>query len=912
MSQNMQTAVPQTAKVKNTTTLYHFGMGPTNAIGLLADILGGKGYGLVVMASEEKVKVPIPPGFILPTTECKPYLESKKLSASIIAQVEQYVAKIGEKMGRTFGDPDNPMLLSSRSGAAISMPGMLKTILNIGTTRATIPGLAKQFGNDRFAWDCYRRLIDMWAETVLDVDHKLFEHAFESYKKDHDIATDQEMTSVDMERLCSIYEVIFEEHTGMSFPQNVWDQLLPAIEAVFKSWYGQKAVDYRKIEKLDDLLGTAVVVMAMVYGNLNDNSATGVLFTRNPSTGADELYGEILFNAQGEDVVAGIRTPEPISRLKELMPEVYDELFTIVKHLEVSRKDIQDIEFTIENGQLYMLQTRSGKRNGTAAFKIAYDMVQEGLVTKEEAILNLVKPDHVVQMLLPCFAEATQKTYRDQKKVFAKGLAASPGAAVGRIVFDKETAVSWVEDGETVILVRKETSPEDIKGMHAASAVLTSTGGLSSHAAVVLRGWGRPCVVGAEQCSINYDSKTVIANGVTLYEGDWISLNGTTGEVVVGQWELSDPVLTDEFFTVLTWADDIRQLGVRANCETPEDARLAREYGAEGIGLFRTEHMFYGEHHANELYLMKKMILSNSTEEKEKVLAGLLPAFKHSFKGTLIEMDGLPVTVRLLDPPLHEFAAFGKPANDHEANEQLKLKLQLCHDLQIDLPELEHRIDALHEANPGSGFRGSRLGVVYPAITATQVKALCETIMELREEGYKPHLEIEVPFIFNYEEYRDQYDLVLQVAESYGLETPKDFLVGSMLENMGACFEADKLAPITGFQTFGTNDLSSSVMNISRDDASKFLSQYLEKKILKVDPFQTLHPLVAKAMKIAIDGCRSVKGKTIEIGICGEQGGDPESIKTCEQLGLDYVSCSLFRIPVARLAAAQATLRLRK
>lgn len=899
-----------TTTEKQATTIYHFGLGTTNAFGLKNDILGGKGFGLVEMASI--AGVPVPPGLVIPTTECQPYLERKHLTEEMKNGIIALVGQIGETLGRKFGDSNNPLLLSSRSGAAVSMPGMLKTILNVGTTRATIPGLAKQFGNERFAWDCYRRLIDMWAETVLNIDHEHFEHAFVQYKQKHNIVSDQDMTADDLQKLCDIYELVFEDKAGYQFPQDVWEQLFPSIEAVFKSWYGQKAVDYRKIEKLDDLLGTAVVVMAMVFGNLNNESGTGVLFTRNPSTGADELYGEVLFNAQGEDVVAGIRTPESIERLKETMPDVYAELYRIVKALEKSRVNIQDCEFTIENRKLYMLQTRNGKRNGTAAFKIAYDMVQEGIATKEYAVDKLVTPDHVLQMLVPCFSDETQSKYRTAGLVFAKGLAASPGAAVARIVFDKETAVALTEKGERVILVRKETSPEDIKGMHAAVAVLTSTGGLSSHAAVVLRGWGKPCVVGAEMCAIDYDAKTLKVGNVILTEGDWISLNGTTGEIVQGQCDTSDPKMTDECIAVLSWADKIRRLGVRANVETPEDAKIAREYGAQGIGLFRTEHMFYGENSDHELYLMKKMILSTSVEEKDAALLELLPAFKNSFRGTLIEMDGLPVTVRLLDPPLHEFATFSKPANAQAQQEQDELKYKLCNDVGITQEELSNRIAALHESNPGSGFRGSRLGVVFPSITKVQVKALCEIIIELRAEGYNPHLEIEVPFVFNFEEYKNQYDVIVETAEEYGLEVNKDFLVGSMLENMGACFEADKLATMAGFQTFGTNDLSSFVLAISRDDASRFLPQYLEKKILKVDPFQTLHPLVAKAMKVAIDGCRSVKGNDIEIGICGEQGGDPDSIMICEQLGLDYVSCSPLRIPVARLAAAQATLRLRK
>ncbi len=900
----------QTTVSRNDTMInYHFGLGATtNGAGLGPDILGGKGFGLIEMASI--AGIPVPPGIVIPTTECGPYLKRQHLTDEQKELIMDYVGQIGDQVDRKFGDTESPLLLSSRSGAAVSMPGMLKTILNIGTSRATIPGLIKMF-NARMAWDSYRRLIDMWGETVLGIDHEHFEHAFAQYKKEHNITDDRAMSAQDMETLCSIYEEVFEQHAGYAFPQDVWEQLFPAIEAVFKSWYGQKAVDYRKIEKLDDLLGTAVVVMAMVFGNLNDKSGTGVLFTRNPSTGVNELYGEFLLNAQGEDVVAGIRTPEPISVLKEQMPEVYDELLRIVKLLEKNRKDIQDIEFTIEDGRLYMLQTRNGKRNGKAAFKIAVDLHTEGLVTKKYAIAKLIKPDHVAQMLFPCFSDEVQKKYNESGLVVARGLAASHGAAVGMVVFDKETAVA-LSATQPVILVRKETSPEDINGMNKAKGVLTSIGGLSSHAAVVMRGWGKPCVVGAEACVIDYKAKTITVGGTVINEGDWLSLNGTTGEVILGQCETSAPEWTAEFTEVLSWADEIRRLRVRANCEAPADARRARQYGAEGIGLFRTEHMFYGEEHAHELYLMKKMILSTTSAEKAEALVALKPAFKKSFMTTLLEMDDLPVTVRLLDPPLHEFAVFSAPANQEDEAEQLRLKKKLCEELQISMEELQRRIDALHEVNPGSGFRGSRLGVINPQITVTQVQALCETIIALRAEGKKPHIEIEVPFVMNYEEYKNQYDVIVATAAEYSLTPGEDFLVGSMLENMGACFDADRLAPITGFQTFGTNDLSSSVLNISRDDASRFLPAYVEGKILKDDPFQTLNPLVARAMKIAIDGCRGVKGNTIEIGICGEQGGDPESIEMCERLGLDYVSCSPFRVPIARLAAAQATLKIQQ
>lgn len=909
----MKTAIETTT----THSIYHFGLGATNAIGLKADILGGKGYGLVEMAGI--AGVPVPPGIVLPTTMCMPYLDSKTLTEEVKNDVRSYVNEIGKMVGRKFGDAKKPLLLSSRSGAAVSMPGMLKTILNIGTSRKTIPGIAKMF-NERLAWDNYRRLIDMWAETVMNVEHDHFEHAFTEYKNHHNITDDSKMSARDMENLCGIYEEVFEHHAGMPFPQDVWEQLFPAVEAVFKSWYGQKAIDYRKIEKLDDLLGTAVVVMAMVFGNLNERSGTGVLFTRNPSTGVDELYGEVLFNAQGEDVVAGIRTPEPLSALEERMPEVYAELVRIVKSLERNRKDIQDIEFTIEDGKLYMLQTRSGKRNGTAAFKIAYDMVEEGLVTKEEAITKLVTPDHVLQMLLPCFSEAVQKQYRDEGRVIAKGLAASPGAAVGMVACDKETAVRMAaeklhpakEKTIPVILVRKETSPEDIKGMHASIGVLTSTGGLSSHAAVVMRGWGKTCVVGAEACHIDYDAKMLTVGETVVKEGEWISINGTTGEVILGQCKTSDPEMTPEFIEVLKWADEVRKLRVRANCETPEDAMLAREYGAEGIGLFRTEHMFYGENSDNELYLMKKMLLTTSAVEKLEALNELKPAFKNSFRSTLMVMDGLPTTMRLLDPPPHEFVAFGKPANEEAAAAQLEMKEQLCNDLGISMDELHQRIDAMHESNPGSGFRGSRLGVIFPEITTVQVAAICETILELKGEGYHPHVEIEVPFVFNYEEFKNQHDIIVAVADSYGLVRGTDYLVGCMIENMGACFDAERIATIADFQTFGTNDLSSSMLNISRDDASKFLPAYVEKKILKVDPFQTLHPLVAKGMEVAMHGYRKVKGNTADAGICGEQGGDASSIIICEQLGLTYVSCSPFRVPVARLAAAKATLLLQE
>ncbi len=890
--------------------VYHFGLGKTNGAGLKADVLGGKGFGLMEMASIDGV--PVPPGFIIPTTECKPYLERGYMIDQQKELIREYVGKVGEKVGRTFGDSNNPLLLSSRSGAAVSMPGMLKTILNVGTSRATIPGLIEQFNNERFAWDCYRRLIDMWGETVMNIDHEVFEHAFAQYKNDHNIASDHDMAAKDMEQLCAIYEEVFEENAGMPFPQDVWDQLFPAVEAVFKSWYGQKAIDYRKIEKLDDLLGTAVVVMAMVFGNLNERSGTGVLFTRNPSTGVDELYGEVLFNAQGEDVVAGIRTPEPISVLKERMPEVYEQLLTIVKSLERSRQDIQDIEFTIEDGQLFMLQTRNGKRNGTAAFEIAVAMVNEGLVTKERAITKLIAPDHVLQMLLPRFNELTMNEYREAKAVIAKGLAASPGAASGMVVFDKETAVRLASEGHKVILVRRETSPEDIKGMWVSQAVLTVVGGLSSHAGVVMRGWGKPCIVGAGAISINLAERLFTVGEHTVREGDVISVNSTTGEVILGEHELSPAEQTDAFREVMSWAMSLKRMGVRANAETPEDARRAREFGAEGISLFRTEHMFYGEDGAESLYMMKKLILSTSPDEANDALGKLLPAFKRSFYNTLVEMNGLPVTVRELDPPRHEFVSFAKPSNHEEAVAQMNEKVRLANDLGITLDELERRIESLHEVNPGSGLRGSRLGVMFPDIARAQIKALCETIVELRAAGYDPHVEIEVPFVFNTKEYENQISIVHEVASEYNLVAEKDYLVGPMMECTAACLDGTNLARPSQFASFGSNDLTSSVMNISRDDASTFLPFYVEKKILPTDPFQTINPLVLEMMHIGVKRLRAEKGADIQIGVCGEHGGDPKSIYEFDKIGLDYVGCSPFRIPVAIFAAAQSAIRLRE
>jgi len=888
---------------------YHFGLGTTNGAHLDQTILGGKGHGLIEMASVDGT--PVPPGIVIPTTECMPYLKHKSLDPTLIDEIKEYVDSIGTRLGRTFGSETNPLLLSCRSGAAVSMPGMLKTILNIGTSRATIPGLIEMF-NERLAWDNYRRLIDMWGETVVGIDHEHFENVFIQYKADNNINDDVHMSAEDMEKLCSLYEQVFEVHAGYTFPQDVWEQLLPAVEAVFKSWYGKKAVEYRKIEKLTDLHGTAVIIMAMVFGNFNDQSGTGVLFTRRPDNGLDELYGEILFNAQGEDIVAGIRTPEPISKLKEILPHVYEQLFAIVKRLEKDRKDIQDIEFTIEDGNLYMLQTRNGKRNGIAAFKIAYDMVQEGIVTERYAVERLVKPEHVQQMLLPRFDEETIDAYRKEKRVIAKGLPASPGAAVGQVVFDKETAVAWSEAGKNVILVRRETSPEDIQGMHVAKAVLTVIGGLSSHAGVVLRGWGKPGIVGAGSISINHEAHEFTVGEHTVKEGDWISLNSTTGEVVLGQWTTSEAEETEEFKAVMEWAKRIKRMGVRANAETVADAARARYFGAEGISLFRTEHMFYGEDGANSLYLMKKMILATSGEQKAEMLALLQPEFAKSFFGTLREMDGLPVTVRLLDPPMHEFVHFGAPANEKAAEAQREMKLGLCSDLGITMHELDHRIESLHEVNPGSGLRGSRLGVIFPDVTRIQVHALCEAIMDLRSKGHSPFVEIEVPFVFNTKEYENQLHIISDITTQYGLYPVEDYLVGPMIECTAACLDGANLARESQFASFGSNDLTSSVMNISRDDASRFIPYYVEYKLLPEDPFQTINPIVGEVMLMAVERLRSEKGKSIKVGVCGEQGGDPLSIREFERMGLDYIGCSPFRIPVAILAAAQATMLVEK
>ncbi len=822
-------------------------------------------------------------------------------------------------MGRKFGDKENPLLLSVRSGARRSMPGMMDTVLNIGLNDETIKGLIKHTGNERFAYDAYRRLVMMYADVVMEkaagVEPKhgksirrILEEKMDALKNKMGYEIDTDLTADDLKHLVTVFKRTVFETLGKPFPEDPLDQLWGGIGAVFGSWNGKRAFEYRRIEKIPDDWGTAVNVQAMVFGNMGDDCATGVAFTRNPGNGDNHFYGEYLVNAQGEDVVAGIRTPAPINgfsknsqskhlkTLSEIMPELYDELDGYQKKLENHYKDMQDIEFTIEKGTLYMLQCRVGKRNGLAAVKMAMDMYNEGLIAKETAILR-VGPNQLVELLLPRLDPEVEAS----SQAIAKGLPAGPGGAKGRIVFDSEKAVSWAEKKIPVILVRDETSPEDVDGMHASKAILTSKGGMTSHAALVARGWGKCCIVGCNDIEINSEHGTLKAkNGKTLHEGDWISLNGTTGLVYEGALPLvSVNVEENESYRgLMKLVDEIKQMEVRANVETPEDALHALHFGATGIGLFRTEHMFYGENSEEPLFLLRKMIVSDTEEERRKALNELSVYVKKDIKRTMDVMDGHPVTIRLLDPPLHEFVP-------HDKNKMA----ELSHELGIKISTLKKRVLALHENNPMLGHRGVRLGVSYPEITEMQIRAIMEAAVELTQNGKKVFPEIMIPVTCTVNELKDQKEIVERVYNDVCSKKGVDkieYAFGTMIEIPRAALKANHMAEEAEFFSFGTNDLTQMSFGFSRDDIGGFLPKYLDKKILKDDPFQTIDQQgVGELIRIGIERGRSVR-PNLEVGICGEHGGDPESVKFCHRLGMDYVSCSPFRVPIARLAAAQA------
>ena len=860
-------------------------------------LLGGKGANLGEMT---KIGLPVPFGFTISTEACNDfYRTGKQISKEVEEQVHEALAALEKEMGKKLGDPKDPLLVSVRSGAVISMPGMMDTILNLGLNDEAVEGLAALTDNPRFAYDSYRRFIQMFSNVVLEIDMEHFEGYLEKYKQDKGYALDTDMTADDWKEVVREYKEIVKKHSEKGFPQDPKEQLFLAIEAVFNSWNNQRAIVYRRLNKIPDDLGTAVNVQSMVYGNMGDDSGTGVAFTRNPSTGENELFGEYLINAQGEDVVAGIRTPQPIHVLEQDMPAVYKQFKDVCELLENHYKDMMDIEFTVERGKLYILQCRSGKRTGQAALKIAVDMVKEGLISKEEAILQ-IDPNSLNQLL--------HRRIDDSVKVdpLAKGLPASPGAAKGKVVFDSDEAEQLGEDGESVILVRPETTPEDIHGLVAAQAVVTSRGGMTSHAAVVARGMGKPAVCGCEAIKIDLDAKEFIVGDTVVKEGDIITIDGSTGSVYLGELSMIDPELSEEFVELLGWADEVRDLGVRANADTPEDAKKALEFGAEGIGLTRTEHMFMDP---ERLPIVRDMITAQTKEARQEALDQLLPMQQGDFEGIFEVMGGLPVTIRLLDPPMHEFL----PNKEELLVEVTKLRITEPESEKLkELEELLKVVNTVSEMNPMLGNRGCRLGIQYPEIYAMQARAIAQAVVATTKKGIEVNAEIMIPLVGNVNELKFLREVVVktveEVKEEHGVEFNTN--VGTMIEIPRACLTADEIAEEADFFSFGTNDLTQTALGFSRDDAEgKFLHHYLEHKILTANPFEVLDRKgVGKLLETAVKLGRHANPK-LQTGICGEHGGEKSSIEFCYQAGLDYVSCSPFRVPLARLAAAQATIQ---
>ncbi|HNX29233.1 MAG TPA: pyruvate, phosphate dikinase [Syntrophomonadaceae bacterium] len=863
----------------------------------MRSLLGGKGANLAEMTL---IGLPVPPGFTITTEACNEYLDKdKEFPAGTWEAVAAALKDLEDKTGKIFGDKNNPLLVSVRSGAPVSMPGMMDTILNLGLNDESVIGLAKLTHDKRFAYDCYRRFIQMFSNVVLDIEHFRFEEIVERHKRKLALIFDYEIPEAELILLIEEYKALVQEQKGFAFPQQVCEQLNMAIKAVFDSWNNQRAIVYRRLNKIDSRLGTAVNVQCMAFGNMGDDCGTGVAFTRNPSTGSNELYGEFLINAQGEDVVAGIRTPMPISELKEKLPSVYEQFIDTCKKLENHYRDMQDIEFTVEKGRLYMLQTRNGKRTAKAAVKVAVDMVSEGIITVEEALLRL-DANQINQLL------HRQIDNSHELDVIATGLPASPGAACGKVVLNADQAEKMGEAGEKVVLVRNETAPDDIHGIVNAQGVLTSRGGMTSHAAVVARGMGKPCVCGCESLKIDPDNKCFCVNGLVVKEGDIITLDGATGNVMLGEVPMIEPTLSDEFERLLKWADDIKDLSVRANADTPQDAARAREFGAEGIGLCRTEHMFMA---SDRLPMVQAMILAEDISDRKAALEKLLPMQREDFYGILKAMAPYPVTIRLLDPPLHEFLP------DHES---LLLEIAEMQHNKINNQELYEKeellkkIHSLAEKNPMLGHRGCRLGITYPEIYRMQARAIFEAMFMLKKEGIEAFTEIEIPLVMDVIELSILKAEILDVYDKLLAETGAElkFCLGTMIELPRACVTADTIAQEAEFFSFGTNDLTQTTFGFSRDDAeSKFIPVYLDKKIIKENPFAVLDRNgVGALMKIAVEKARRIKPEIL-MGICGEHGGEPESIEFCHLIGLNYVSCSPYRIPAARLAAAQAKLK---
>jgi pyruvate,orthophosphate dikinase len=894
--------------------VYSFGGGTADGKSEMKNLLGGKGANLAEMAS---LGIPVPAGFTLTTEVCTYYYDHDQTYPSTIeAEVDAAMAKVEEIMGTKFGDPKDPLLVSVRSGARSSMPGMMETVLNCGLCSATIPGLIEKTGNPRFVYDAYRRLIMMYSDVVMEKAAGLepkegqgirqqLDRMLDEVKEKGGYATDADISAEDLEDLANRFKAKVKEVLGEEFPDDPKEQLWGGIGAVFSSWNGKRAVSYRRIEGIPDDWGTAVNVQAMVFGNMGDDSATGVAFTRNPATGENKFYGEWLVNAQGEDVVAGTRTPNPLNEdtkneqnehlpsLQVAMPEVYEQLFGIRNQLEDHYRDMQDIEFTIQDGRLWMLQTRIGKRTGTAALNMAMDMLSEDWIDKPTTVLR-VKPEQLDELLHP-IVDPNAEAKAD---IIAKGLPAGPGGAAGQIVFSADAAVKWTREGKTVLLVREETNPEDVEGMRAAVGILTGRGGMTSHAALVARGWGKCCIVGAGALNIDVVGKTIKVDGKTFNEGDVLTLNGTRGLVYVGELDMIDATENPRFVDFMKLADDIRAMNVRTNAETPEDAGTAIEFGAEGIGLFRTEHMFYGKGSEEPLFILRKMIMAGSESERREILDELYPFVKRDMKATLEVMGERPVTFRLLDPPLHEFV----PQNEAERKE-------LAEALDITADVLDRRADELHELNPMMGHRGVRLGITFPEISEMQFRAILESAVEIRQNGGQCFPEIMVPVTCAKEELDEQLSLAkrvhTEVCEKYGVDEV-EHLYGTMIEIPRAALTADDIAETCEFFSFGTNDLTQMTFGFSRDDIGGFLPDYLDKKVLAVDPFQVLdRDSVGVLVKTGIDKGRSTRPK-LKVGICGEHGGEPNSVEFCHLVGMDYVSCSPFRVPIARLAAAQA------
>ncbi|MGA9644528.1 MAG: pyruvate, phosphate dikinase [Candidatus Korobacteraceae bacterium] len=885
-----------TAKSAATKYVYFFGDGHAEGHGKMKDELGGKGAGLAEMTN---AGLPVPPGFTIQTEACREYMRNNSVSKEVNRQMDEALRRLEALQGQKLGAADNPLLVSVRSGAKFSMPGMMDTILNLGLNDKSVEGLARRSNNPRFAYDSYRRLIQMFGSVVLDIPKLAFEEVFDGKKKQKKAKLDTELDAKALQEVIAEYKKVVQKHTKRDFPQDPHEQLVMSRDAVFRSWLNERAKTYRRINNIDDMLGTAVNVQAMVFGNLGETSGTGVGFTRNPATGAKEFYGEFLMNAQGEDVVSGVRTPVHISELEKIQPDVYNQLREITSRLEKHYRDMQDFEFTIQDGRLYMLQTRNGKRTGRAAVRVAIQMVEEGLISKEEAIFR-VEPNQLYDFLVPSLDEKGKDI-----DVLATGLPASPGAAVGQIVFTADEAVEkFNKDSKAkLILVRSETTPEDIGGMEVAAGILTSRGGMTSHAAVVTRGMGKCCVAGAGDIDVDEKAGEMRVHGKVLKEGDWISLDGTTGRVINGKLN-TVPARPDdpELQKLMSWAEPFRRMGVRANADIPRDALQARAFGAEGIGLCRTEHMFFAE---DRLPHMRTMILANTEKDRRNALRKLLPMQRNDFVGVFRAMDGFPVTIRTIDPPLHEFL----PRREDLMVEIAKLEITKPKSPKLkELRTLLNRVEQLHEVNPMLGHRGCRLGITYPEITEMQVRAIFEAAVKVAKEGVKVKPEVMIPLTGGLNEMANQAAIVRRVAEEVFAEKEHkvEYLVGTMIELPRAALVADEIAKEAEFFSFGTNDLTQTTFGFSRDDINKFLPKYLELGILKQDPFAVLdREGVGQLLKMAVEKGRKTR-PTIKIGICGEHGGEPSSIEFCTQLGFNYVSCSPFRVLTARLAAAQA------